>query len=241
MRLLVTRPPPDGERTAGALRARGHHVLIAPMLRMEALPWELADQAYSGVIMTSANAARVIAGDPHLAKLKGLPTFTVGRHTAEAARAAGFKELHCAEGDRRDLALLLERRIDARAGPLLYLAGEDRAGDVEVKPLVTAVVYRMAKLQRLPVAVEAGLAQGQIDGVLHFSRRSAQAYLECAQRADVLSRALAPLQFCLSCQVAEPLASAQAAGIKIAARPDEPALIELVDNHQPKEPDDERA
>ena len=28
MRLLVTRPAPDGERTAGALRARGHDVLL---------------------------------------------------------------------------------------------------------------------------------------------------------------------------------------------------------------------
>ena len=32
MRLLVTRPEPDATRTAETLRARGHDVLVAPLL-----------------------------------------------------------------------------------------------------------------------------------------------------------------------------------------------------------------
>jgi hypothetical protein len=35
VKLLITRPEPDAERTAGDLRAHGHDVLIAPMLRFE--------------------------------------------------------------------------------------------------------------------------------------------------------------------------------------------------------------
>ena len=35
MAILVTRPQPDNARTAAALRARGHDVLAAPMLRFE--------------------------------------------------------------------------------------------------------------------------------------------------------------------------------------------------------------
>ena len=35
MRLLVTRPEPENARTANVLRAHGHHVTIAPMLRIE--------------------------------------------------------------------------------------------------------------------------------------------------------------------------------------------------------------
>jgi len=38
MYLVVTRPQPDGERTAAALRARGHTVLIAPLMRVEPVP-----------------------------------------------------------------------------------------------------------------------------------------------------------------------------------------------------------
>ena len=36
MRLLVTRPEPDNERTAAALRALGHEVMLAPLLAIEA-------------------------------------------------------------------------------------------------------------------------------------------------------------------------------------------------------------
>ena len=35
MRLLVTRPEADAERTATALRACGHTVVVAPLLRIE--------------------------------------------------------------------------------------------------------------------------------------------------------------------------------------------------------------
>jgi uroporphyrinogen-III synthase len=234
VRLLVTRPSPDGERTASTLRAHGHVVLMAPVLRMETLDCMLADQPYAAVVMTSANAARAIAGHPRRAKLASLPAFTVGRYTAQAAQAVGFREVHCADGDRHDLADLLRGQLDASSGPLLYLTGEDGAGDIELAPapIITAVVYRMVKEERFPAAVETALAQQQIDGVLHFSRRSAQAYLECAIRAGLTGRALEPLHFCLSCQVAEPLATTDCAGIKIAPRPDEATLVELVNRER---------
>ena len=37
MRLLVTRPEPDNARTAAALRAKGHEVVLAPLLHIEAV------------------------------------------------------------------------------------------------------------------------------------------------------------------------------------------------------------
>ena len=75
MAVLVTRPQPDDETTAAALRARGFEVLQAPMLRFEAVAFHDDDDArYGAVIVTSANALRGIA--PHLAssRLAELPT-----------------------------------------------------------------------------------------------------------------------------------------------------------------------
>jgi uroporphyrinogen-III synthase len=63
---------------------------------------------------------------------------------------------------------------------------------------------------------------------LHFSRRTAGIYLDCARGAGLLVRALTPSHYCLSEQVAEPLRAAGAARIAIAARPEEMALIDLV-------------
>jgi uroporphyrinogen-III synthase len=230
MRLLLTRPQHDGERTAARLRARGHDVTLAPLLRIDAVDVELPREPLSAVVMTSANAARAIASHPRREALTALTAFTVGRHTAEAARAAGFREVECADGDKDDLAALLRARFNEHSAPLLYLAGEDRAGDLAASgvPVVTAVCYRAVKVERFAPAVAAALAQGALDGVLHFSRRSAQAYLDCAARARILERALAPVQFCLSRQVAQPLAAAGAAAIRLAPRPDEAAMIDLV-------------
>ena len=66
MAVLVTRPQPDDEATAAALRARGFEVLQAPMLRFEPVAFhDDLDARYGAVIVTSANALRGI--EPHLA------------------------------------------------------------------------------------------------------------------------------------------------------------------------------
>jgi len=230
VRLLVTRPQHDGERTAARLRTRGHHVTLAPLLRIEPVDFEFPRAPLSAVVITSANAARAIARHSRREALTALTAFTVGRHTAEAARAAGFRAVECADGDQDDLAALLRARCGEHSAPLLYLAGEDRAGDLAASgvPLLTAVAYRAVKVERFAPDVAAALAQGALDGVLHFSRRSAQAYLDCAARVGSLERALAPVHFCLSRQVAQPLAAAGAATIRLAPRPDEAAMLDLV-------------
>jgi uroporphyrinogen-III synthase len=230
MRLLITRPDPDGERTAAVLRSHGHEALLSPLLRMEAIDFALADEAYGAVVMTSANAARAVAAHPDRARLTALAVFTVGRRTADAARAAGFRDVHSADGDKDDLGRLLAASRAGDDRPLLYLAGEDRSGDFVLghAAVRTVVVYRAVKVACFSPAVEAALAERRLDGVLHFSRRSAQAYLDCAGRADMLESALAPLQYCLSRPVSEPLAAAGAVGIRVAQRPEEAALIDLL-------------
>src|SRR5262249_35192910 len=133
---------------------------------------------------------------------------------------------------RDHLIRLIAASAGSVGGPLLYLAGEDRAGELDLAAhglrVLTVVAYRAVKVERMPPDVESALRRGQFEGVLHFSRRSAQAYLDCAARAGVLDRALAPAQFCLSVQISEPLVAAGATAIRIASRPEEGALIALL-------------
>jgi uroporphyrinogen-III synthase len=229
MRLLVTRPEPDNERTAAVLRARGHDVVLAPLLHIESVAnADLGTPPWSAILLTSANGARTLANHPRRGELLALPVLAVGRSSADAALAAGFADVSSADGDAGDLARLAAKRFAGAVRPLLYLAGEDRSGELSVPGLTvhTVVVYRAAQAGRLPPAAHSALEQGTIDGVLHFSRRSVDSYLDCSR--GIIGPALKPTHYCLSARAAEPLRLAGAARIEVAARPDEASLLALV-------------
>src|ERR1700682_4714337 len=100
MRLAVTRPQDDGERTAAALRARGHEVLVAPLMQVAPVAADIR-ASWAAVIITSANAPGAIAAHPARDVLIKLPVFAVGRRSADAARHAGFSNVTAAGGDVR--------------------------------------------------------------------------------------------------------------------------------------------
>jgi uroporphyrinogen-III synthase len=234
VRLLVTRPRPEAERAAAILRAKGHTVVIAPLSRIEAVTdANIGAGSWAAILVTSANAAPVIAAHPQFPILRTLPVFAVGHRSAEAMREAGFAEVTSADGDVGDLARLVAERLP-RGAALLYLAGADRAGDLAgdlaARGFVvdTVVVYRaIGATSFAPDAVQA-ITTG-IDGVLHYSPRSAAAYVAAARAGDLVAAGLLkPAQFCLSANVAAPLAQAGAADIRIAAQAAEAALIALI-------------
>ena len=220
MRLLVTRPEPDAERTAAALRARGHIVLVAPLLRIEPVEHaEIGPGPFMALLVTSANAAPAIAHHERFAQLRALPVFAVGDRSAEAMGAAGFADVTSAQGDVADLAALVASRLKAGAS-LLYLAGADRSGDL-------AGVLSGRGFALLPAAV-AAMAEG-IEGVLHFSRRSSEMYVNAARASGLQDHAVKGLiHFCMSAQVAEPLIQAGAADTRVAPEPAEAALLALI-------------
>jgi uroporphyrinogen-III synthase len=236
MRLAVTRPLADSERTADALRARGHEVLVAPLMRVEPITADLSG-GWGALIITSANAAGAIADNPARAGLVTRPLFAVGRRSADTARAAGFVDIASAGGDVRDLVrLVVGGRADAKA-PLLYLAGEERAVDLVSELTARGLAVEMRIVYRavttpFPSELIDALKAGEIDAVLHFSRRSAENYVSGAAQAGIAGPALGPRHFCLSAQIAEPLAAAGASHITVARHANETAMIELADKPQ---------
>jgi uroporphyrinogen-III synthase len=240
MAVLVTRPHPDDETTAASLRARGFEVLQAPMLRFEPVAFaDDADTQYGAVIVTSANALRGIA--PHLAasRLLKLPLFAVGEHTAAAARDVGFANVIPADGGAASLRELVLSSVKTKAlkkaSPLLYLAGADLARDLPGElgergyTVVTQTTYRMSPVARLPDQVCDAFVANAVQAVLHYSRRSARAFLDAARAGGVEISALAIPQCCISPAVASVLRDAGASQVMVAASPDENALFEALD------------
>jgi uroporphyrinogen-III synthase len=239
MAVLVTRPQPDNESTAAALRARGFEVLLAPMLRFEAVVFQDdSDTRYGAVIVTSANALRGFEQHPAGQRLLKLPLFAVGEHTAAAATDVGFDKVISANGDATALREAVLARVKARelkkASPLLYLAGSDLArdlaGDLGERgfTVVTQTTYRMIPVLDLPREVSEGFAANRIKAVLHYSRRSARAFLEAARAAGVEISALAIPQCCISDAVASVVRDAGATQVMTARAPDENALLDAV-------------
>jgi len=239
MAVLVTRPSPDDELTAKALRARGFEVLCAPMLRFEPVSFQDdADADYGAVIVTSANALRAIAPQLGNSRLLKLRLFAVGENTAAAARNAGFGKVIAAKGDAgalRDLVLSSAKSKQLKkADPLLYLAGADLARDLAGElgekgfSVVTHTTYRMVPAPSLPREICDAFVAHEVEAVLHYSRRSARAFLEAARAGGVEISALALPQCCISAAVAAILRDAGASQVTSAASPDENALFEAL-------------
>jgi uroporphyrinogen-III synthase len=232
MRLLVTRPEPDAMRTAETLRARGHDVLVAPLLATLTIAAEFTGP-YAGVLMTSANAARALTAHPRRGELARLPCFAVGARTAEAAQAAGFTNTISADGALGDLVDLVAAKGD-RPARLLYLAGEDRAGDLAGDlaqrgiAVETAVVYRAVAAEKLAPHLTQALRENTLDAALHYSRRSVATLLTLAGHSGAATALTGLAHYCLSAEVAAPLREAGAGRIEVAARPDEASLLALI-------------
>jgi uroporphyrinogen-III synthase len=233
VRVLITRPQPAAAHTAAALRARGHEPIIAPLTWIEILSRaDLEAGPWAAFLLTSVHGFWGLASQMHRAEVLSVPVFTVGEATARAVRQRGFTTVISADGNVTDLANLVAARLRPPAR-LLYLAGEDRAGDLAGDlrawgfSVEMVVVYRAVTAERLPAEAMEALSAG-VDAVLHYSPRSAEAYVDAARRSGILARALSPAHYCLSARVAEPLVGAGVDAISVAPQPNEAALLGLI-------------
>jgi uroporphyrinogen-III synthase len=212
MRCLVMRPRDQAEATAARLARLGHHALVAPVLAIVPTGEAAPDGAFAAIALTSSNAL------PALCKLApgqiaGCPLWVVGSRTAEA-RAQLIASMPAGR-------VLLAGGRDRKREPAASL----RAAGFEA---VIWDSYRAEIAESLPASACTALRDGALDVALHYSRRTAEAALALAAKAG-LDDAFAKLRhFCLSPDVAAPLASLAPDRVAVAAQPDEASLLALI-------------
>ena len=111
---------------------------------------------------------------------------------------------------------------------MLYLAGRDRKGAIEAalsERFALEIVEAYAAEARLSWRPAEARALASCVAALHYSRRSAALAAELAKISGEAERFLELRHFCLSGDVAEPLAALGAAHIAIAETPDEAGLF----------------
>lgn len=229
--ILVTRPEPGGVETATRLAALGHRAVLAPALVLTPRRFDLPPA--QALLLTSRAAARALP-DP----IPGLPVLAVGAATAEAARERGWRDVAAAAGTAADLAQLASRSLRPAAGPLILAVGAgyslDLAADLRARGfrVVRRIAYAAAPAQELPPEAADTLRRGDVQAILFHSPRSASCAISLIRAAGLAASAARAEALAISPRVASAAAAALApldwAGLRVATRPDEAALLALL-------------
>lgn len=232
MHVVLTRPRSDSEPLAALLRAHNNDVHIEPMLEIVATGEPVSFDGIQAVLATSANGVRYLAT---ATDRRDLPLYAVGDATALSAREAGFTSVESAQGDSSALAGLVTAQLDPAAGGLLHARGRDSAGDLSgdletrgftVKP---AVLYRAEPARQLSVELRERLAAEKIDSILFFSPRTARTFVSLTNDAGFGDHCRRITAICLSPAVADAAAALPWNDVRIAATPDQTAMIHEFD------------
>lgn len=226
--VLVTRPEPGLGETCARLAALGWAPLAAPALVLEsrALAPFPAPQA---VLITSRAALPALAALP-----RALPLFAVGEASAAAARAAGFAAAEGAEGEAAALAALVAARCRPEAGPLLLAAGRGYAQDLAAAlrgrgfRVARRIAYHVAPASALPETARRAMSEGQVAAALFFSPRSAACAMKLWRAAGLAEAARGIEALALSPRIAAVLAGFPWRAVRVAARPEQALLIDLL-------------
>lgn len=220
-RVWVTRARPDADRTADRLTALGYEPVMQPLLQVVDLDLPPPDlDGIAALAFTSRNGVRAFAG---LTPRRDRPVFTVGDATAQACREEGFAEVISADGDATGLGRLIAQT--GPDGPVLWptarAPGADLTGLAAPARVVALAVYETVEAPIGPPPA--------FDAVL----------LHSARAAGALSARLSPdaargrLAVALSPAVAAALSGLPFAEVRIAAAPDEAALLEALGKVRP--------
>ncbi|MFQ5955741.1 MAG: uroporphyrinogen-III synthase [Kiloniellales bacterium] len=243
LRALITRPEEDAAPLAAALGRRGIDCLIEPMLRIVPVAAPSLDlTGVQALVITSANGARAFAA---ASPRRDLPVYAVGDASAAAARGLGFARVESAAGDVAALAAVGRRRADPAAGPLMPPVGRVSAGDLAGRlgalgfTLRRSVLYEAKPAQGFSATLEAALRRlvaGDGDApaaglrwVMFFSPRSAAVFVGLARAAGLMAAGRRLKALCLSRNVAEAAAAIDWRTIAVAVRPEQEALLALID------------
>lgn len=229
-RVLVTRPKADAVRTAARLRAAGHEPLVLPLTEIR--PVTVAGASWEGfdaIALTSANAVRM-APAARLKRIVGLSCFVVGESTAAAARSAGFGAVTVADGEAESLAALVAAGTRT-AARILYLCGKVRRAAFEQAVSASGRTVEMVETYdtvryRPPVPDVLGvLGDRPLDAALVYSPLSGEALADLVDEPDLAPLFRETVFLCISARAA---AAFRDRPMRVATRPDEDALFDLL-------------
>ena len=125
MRVLVTRPEPDGLKLKGLIEAHGDHsAAVEPLMRVVNRAFDPADlDGVTALIATSRNALRALRNSPALPDMRKLRLYAVGAATAHEGRRLGFESIVKGPGTADALVPIIASTLDPMEEMLLHIRG----------------------------------------------------------------------------------------------------------------------
>jgi len=174
LRVVITRTHPEALATAERVEARGAQALMAPLLQIVPCGYDTSVEGAQALIFTSSNGVHAF---PRGAAAPDMLVFTVGDATAQAAYAAGFKNVRSANGDVLALAQLIKTTSTPGAGKLLHIAGDHVAGDLSGALRAAGfITERRIAYASQAVSVAPAVLHEDYDVILFHSARAAQTF-----------------------------------------------------------------
>ena len=179
------------------------------------------------ILATSANGIRAFV---RRSGRRDFSVFAVGPQTAEEARKSGFTEVRNADGDAKALALAATLWA-AKKGVLLHVCGDDAPGTLAENLILRGFkvrrcpLYAIEPATSLPDEARTALQDRALDAAMFFSPKSARIF---GLLADGLpTEDLTAL--CISPATAQALSPTPFARIAVAAKPNQAAILALLD------------
>jgi uroporphyrinogen-III synthase len=223
--LWITRAQPGADATAARISAMGIVAVVEPLLEVRPIEGAAIDlSGASALVFTSANAVAAFA---QRSPDRSHRVFTVGDATATAARAQRFASVLSAQGDVKALAAALAARRRELPGVLCYFAAAEPSQDLAAALEAVGLKVRQTALyETAPRSPPDSLAARlpEIDAVMLHSGKAAR-LLAVWLKAHPAPHLRA---YCLSRQVARPLARAGLTAVLAAPEPNEAALLALL-------------
>jgi len=231
-KILITRSGEDsGELTEDVLAA-GFEPLHEPLLTIEHVSEGWPDIAADApLIFTSSHGVQAYAA--HSGE-RGHPVYTVGRNTAETARALGFANIETAAGNLEDLVEMLSRLPERALISAFYLRGADISGDLRqilgkkgIK-IDEFIAYTAHPVEDLGLTLLKSFDNREIYAVLLFSSRGGQVFADMMEQYGRAVRLKSTKALCISEAVLKSVSVLPFQQGLIARTPDRYGMMELL-------------
>lgn len=224
--IIITRTKPGAVKTALRAEKMGLIPIILPAAEVIAKDFDVDIEGVQALLVTSSNAPQLANFDEHLLSI---PIYAVGDATMEACITRGFTQVISAGGDASALAVLIADRLNPEDGKLMHLRGDDVAGDVGGLlracgfEVLNAVCYATVANPEFIAKINPTMQEN--NGYIMFHSPKGAERFNAAVKEHNLQNWCA---ICISEAAAQPIIAAGFQEIRIASRPNEDAMFDII-------------